>query len=149
MVALILHVGVFPLFFKKEADVIASRLARLFRILLRTASFPMCWRVANVTAIPNFSNSPDVKDYRPISITPILSKIFEKLLSAKLSQFCESRSLFPSQQFSYRKNYGGVNALLSISNEIQTALDRGGECRLIQLDFSAAFDSIITVNKYR
>ena len=102
----------------------------------------MCWRVANVTAIPKVNNSPDVKDYRPISITPILSKIFEKLLSAKLSQFCESRSLFPSQQFSYRKNYGCVDALLSISNEIQTALDRGGECRLIQLDFSAAFDRV-------
>ena len=67
------------------------------------------------------TSSPDVKDYRPISITPILAKIFEKLLSAKLSQFCESRSLFPSQQFSYRKNYGCVDALLSISNEIQNS----------------------------
>ena len=64
------------------------------------------------------------------------------LLSAKLSQFCESRNMFPSQQFSYRKNYGCVYALLSISNEIQTVLDRGGECRLIQLDFSAAFDRV-------
>ena len=134
--------GVFPLFYKKVADVIASRLARLFRILLRSGSFPMCWNVANVTAMPKVSNSPDVKDYRPISITPILSKIFEKLLSAKLSQFCESRSLFPSQQFSNRKNYGCVDALLSISNEIKTALDRGGESRLIQLDFSAAFDRV-------
>ena len=135
-------VGVFPQFFKKVADVISPRLARLFRILLRSGSFPKCWRVANVTAIPKIGNSPDVKDYRPISITPILSKIFEKLLSAKLSRFCESNSLFPTQQFSYRKNYGCVDALLSVTHEIQSALDSGGECRVIQLDFSAAFDRV-------
>ena len=43
----------------------------------------------------------------------------------------------------FKKNYAlSSDALLSISNEIQTALDRGGECRLIQLDFSAAFDRV-------
>jgi len=135
-------VGVFPLFYKKVADILAPKLSRIFRGLLRSGSFPLCWRVANVTAIPKDGTSSDVSDYRPISITPILSKVYERLLSAKLSRYCESRGLFPSTQFSYRKGYGCVDALLSVSHVIQSALDAGSECRVVQLDFSAAFDRV-------
>ena len=41
-------------------------------------SFPECWRSANVTAIPKDAPSPDQENYRPITITPILSKVHEK-----------------------------------------------------------------------
>ena len=135
-------VGVFPLFYKRVADILAPRLSRIFRRLLRSGSFPKCWRVANITAIPKDGLSADVSDYRPISITPILSKIYEKLLSRKLSRYCESEGLFPASQFSYRKGYGCVDALLSVSHVIQQALDCGSECKVVQLDFSAAFDRV-------
>ena len=45
--------GMIPLFLKKTAGVLAPRLAVVFRRLLRLGSFPVCWRVANVTPIPN------------------------------------------------------------------------------------------------
>lgn len=135
-------VGCFPLFYKKVADILSPRLARIFRMLIRSGSFPVCWRVANITAIPKEANSPNVSDYRPISITPILSKVFEKLLSRRLSSFAEAHQLFPTRQFSYRKNYGCSDALLVIAQHAQQALDAGRECRLVQIDFSAAFDRV-------
>jgi hypothetical protein len=135
-------VGAFPLFYKKVADILAPRLSRIYRSLLRVGSFPECWRVANITAIPKGGCSADVRDYRPISITPILSKVYEKLLSHKLASYCESRGLFPARQFSYRKGLGCVDALLSVSHVMQSSLDTGAECRLVQLDFSAAFDRV-------
>ena len=49
----------------------------------------MCWRSTNVIAIPNGAPSPDRENYHPISITLILSKVYEKLVSHKLSSFCE------------------------------------------------------------
>ena len=44
--------GMFPLFLKKTADVMAPRLCVVFRRLVRLGSFPACWRRANVTPIP-------------------------------------------------------------------------------------------------
>ncbi len=50
--------------------------------------------------------------------------------------------MIPADQFAYRKNLGTTDALLSISHKIQQALDRGHETRVVQLDFSAAFDQV-------
>ena len=44
--------GVFPLFLKRTAEVLAPCLAVVFRRLLRLDSFPVCWRVANISTIP-------------------------------------------------------------------------------------------------
>ena len=49
----------------------------------------MYWRSANVTAIHKGAPSPDTENYRPILTTPILSKVYEKLVHHKLSSFCE------------------------------------------------------------
>ena len=64
--------GMFPLFLKKTAVVLAPRLAPVFHRLLRLGSFPVCWRVANVTPIPKSPPSSSASNYRPISLTPIL-----------------------------------------------------------------------------
>ena len=47
--------------------------------------------------VPKGSSSSKVEDYRPISITPVLSKVFEKIVGEKLSHFLEDSSLFPPQ----------------------------------------------------
>ena len=67
--------GVFPLYLNKIADIIAPKLSIIFRKIIRLGSFPECWRSANVTAIPKGAPSPDRENYRPISITLILSKV--------------------------------------------------------------------------
>ena len=66
--------GMFPLFLKRTADVMAPRLSVVFRRLVRLGSFPACWRQANATPIPKGSPSSSVANYRPISITSVLSK---------------------------------------------------------------------------
>ena len=71
------------------ADMIAPILSTLFCGLIGPGSFPERWRSANVTAIPNGALSPDRENYSPISITPILSMVYEKLVLQKLSSFCE------------------------------------------------------------
>ena len=76
-------------------------------------------------------------EYRPISITPVLSKVFERLYA-----YAESNNLFPNLQFGFRKGLGTCDALLTISNTVQRAMDLGQEVRMIGLDFSAAFDCV-------
>ena len=67
--------GVFPLFLKIVADIIAPKLNMIFRELIRRLLFLKCWRSSNVTAILKVAPSPDKENYRPISITLILSKV--------------------------------------------------------------------------
>ena len=81
--------GMFPLFLKKTAVVLAPRLAVIFRRLLRLGRFHICWRVANVTPIPKGPPFSSASNYRLISLTPILSKVFERLVSVRLVRFME------------------------------------------------------------
>ena len=120
----------------------APKLSVIFRKLLRSGSFPACWRTANVTPVPKGPPSPDVADYRPISITPVLSKVFEKLVATPFGRFFENNGLFPSNQFAYRKGRGTCDCLLSMTHQLQSELDRGSECRMVLIDFSAAFDKV-------
>ena len=86
----------FPLFLKRTADVMALRLSIVFRRLVRLGSFPACWRQANVTPIPKGSPSSSVANYRPISITSVLSKAFERLVPVRLGRFMERSGVLPT-----------------------------------------------------
>lgn len=134
--------GIFPLFLKENRRFLAPKLSVIFRKLIRTGSFPYEWRHANVIPIPKSSSSVHPEDFRPISITPCISKIYEKLLCHKLMRFVESHNLLPPGQFAYRKGLGTCDALLSLTCPIQAALDRSSEVCAVCLDFSAAFDRI-------
>ena len=81
--------GVFLLFLKMFGDIIAPKISIIFCGLICWGSFLECQRSANVTAITKGAPSPDRENNRPISITPILSKVYEELFSHKVSSFCK------------------------------------------------------------
>ena len=114
--------GMFPLFLKRTADVMAPLHSVVFWPLVRLGSFPACWRQANVTPIPKGPPSSSVANYRPISITSVLSKVFERLVSVRLRRFIECNGILPTTQFAYRKGLGTCDALLCVSHTLQSAL---------------------------
>ena len=83
-----------------------------------------------------------VANYRPISITSVLSKVFERLVSVRLERFMERSGVLPTTQFAYRKGLGTCDALLCMSHTLQSALENGQEARIVQNNFSAAFDRV-------
>ena len=119
-----------------------SHLSVVFRRLVRLGSFLACWRQANVTPVPKGPPSSSVVNYRLISITSVLSKVFEHLVSVLLGRFMERSGVLPTTQFAYRKGQGSCDALLCVSHTLQSALKRGQEARIVQIDFSAAFDMV-------
>ena len=93
----------FLLFLKRTADVLTPpRLSIVFRRLGRLGSFPACWRQGNVTLIPKDPPSSSVASNRLISITSVLSKMFERLASVRLGQVMELSGLIPATEFDYR-----------------------------------------------
>ena len=95
-----------------------------------------------MTPIPKGPLSALVCNNRPISITPVLSKVFERLIALRFGSYLERSGVLPSHQYSYRKRLGTCDALLDIVCAGQLELDRGGELALVQIDFSAAFDRV-------
>ena len=75
----------------------------MFRRLVHLGSFSACWRQTNVTPIPKCPPSSCVANNRPISITSVLSKVFERLVSVRLGRFMERSGVLPTTQFAYRK----------------------------------------------
>ena len=81
-------------------------------------------------------------NYRPISITSVLSKVFERLASVRLGRFMKRSGVLPTTQFANRKGLGTCDALLCVSHTLQSALESGQEAQIVQIDFSTAFDRI-------
>ena len=74
--------------------------------------------------------------------TATLSKVFEHLVAVRLGQFVEHCGVLPTTQLAYRKGLGTCDALLCVLYTLQSALERGQEARIVQIDFSAAFDRV-------
>ena len=74
----------FHIFLKRSADVVAPGLGVAFRWLVQLGCFSACCRKANVTIIPKGPPSASVANYRPISITSVLSTVFERLVSVRI-----------------------------------------------------------------
>ena len=73
--------------FLKRAAVDTALHLSVFRRLVRLDSFLGCWRQAIVTLIPKGPPSSSVANYQPFSITSVLSKVFERLVSVHLGRF--------------------------------------------------------------
>ena len=102
---------------------LAHKCSVIFRHQVKGGSFPVSWRLADVVPVPIRSSSSDVGDYRPIFITPVLSMVFEKIVTNTLSHFLEGNSLLLPSQFSYRKSLGTCDTLLTLFHQLQVTLD--------------------------
>ena len=98
--------------------------------------------IADVTPIPKGPLSALVYNYRPISITPVLSKVFECLISLRFGHILDRSEVLSSLQYSSRKSLGTCDSLLDIVYAGQMELHMGGELALVQIDFSTAFDRV-------
>ena len=124
------------------SSVLAPKLSRFYRFLFRRSIFPDERKLSNVVPIPKGMLSADATQYRPISILPVLSKVAEKLIFRPLYKYLESNGLLAKSQYAYRKQLGTCDALLDLTTCMQDNLDKGFESRIVQIDFSAAFDLV-------
>ena len=117
---------------------------------LSTGSFPSVFKSAVVRPLlkekkPQKTTSLDteyLKNYRPVSSLPFLSKITETIVLLQLSQHLERNSLLYPLQSANRSGHSTETALLKIVNDLLAALDVNHISLLSLLDLSAAFDTI-------
>lgn len=109
---------------------------------ISTCTVPEAWKLAIVRPLPKTTAPVDIKDLRPISLLPCLSKILEKAVCTQLTAYLERNRILPEVQSGFRKGRGTVTALLDVTDNILCSQDQGMATLLVLLDFSRAFDSI-------
>jgi len=92
--------------------------------------------------IKSVKPAEDVKSYRPISLLPILSKVFEKLFIARIQPILQPTQIIPDHQFGFRRKHSTVEQVNRITNIIHRALENKQYFTAAFLDISQAFDKV-------
>ena len=125
-------------------DNIALTLKLLFETKLKEKKFPDIWKLANVVPVHKKEEKKLLKNYRPISLLPIFSKIFLRVIYNSLFNYFVSNKLFTPSQSGYLPGDWCIAQLLSIIHEIQTSFDSNPPADVtgVFLDISKAFDKV-------
>ena len=84
----------------------------------------------------------DCNNYRPISLLPAIGKLFEKLISHRLTAHLDSHNILSHHQYGFRKNYSTELAVNDIHEKLLNNLDKGLNSCTVFLDLAKAFDSV-------
>ena len=128
---------------KRCAATLARPLTHIVNLSLGSGRFPSALKDTRI--IPLFKNNGDrrhAKNYRPISLVDYLSKVFEKIVLARLDKHLHSISFFSACQFGFRRARSTELALAHLWQEIADTVEGNQLCLGVFLDVSAAFNCL-------
>ena len=129
-------------FIKPISEFIISPIVDLINTSIDHKIFPKQWKTARVCPIPKIDNPTRLKDYRPISILPVMSKIYERVILNQLCDFIEKDHLYNTTQSGFRKGHSTFTLLLKLRDDIRKSMSRSEITLTVLIDFSKAFDTI-------
>ena len=129
---------------------IISPLTYICNATLNHGLFPDRLKYASVIPIHKKGDLQKINNYRPISLLTIFSKVFEKMIYAKLYEHLRVNNILTPNQFGFRTDYSTEQAIFSLINNVLEAIDKKQIAGGIFCDLQKAFDSVnhdILLNK--
>jgi hypothetical protein len=130
------------LFFKMLAPKLAYPLALLFTMLLHYGTVPDCWKLAIVTPIFKKGLASNPENYRPISLTCIICKVFESIIKDNLIKFVSLNQTLTHAQHGFLARHSTTSNLLECLNDWTRRLEEGLDTDVVYIDIAKAFDSV-------
>jgi Reverse transcriptase (RNA-dependent DNA polymerase) len=121
---------------------VASIIAILVNHSFEHGYFPDALKIAKVCPIFKSGDKKQFSNYRPISILPSLSKIYEKAMHTRLVDYLNKNKLLVNNQYGFRANHSPYMAMLDMCDKITRGFDQGKITLAIFLDLQKAFDSL-------
>ena len=109
---------------------------------LHSGIFPDKFKIAKVTPIHKKGDIKLITNFRPISVLPVISKIFETVICDQLSHYLESNNLLCPQQYGFTKNSSTELAALEVIDRLLNQLNKHKIPINLYLDLAKAFDSL-------
>ena len=125
---------------KGSSDIVGPYLSRIYNNSKNTQTYPLSLKVADVTPIPKTREKISLNQYRPVSLIPIVSKLFEKNMFNQTSSYID-KYLSP-YLFGYRKGHSTEQCLVIMIEAWRKALDENSSAGGILTDLSKAFDCL-------
>jgi hypothetical protein len=118
-------------------------LTQIFNSILRVSAFPIQWKHSTIKMILKPGKPPhETTSYRPISLLPVCSKLFEKLLYRRLLPIISQNNILPNHQYGFRHQHSTLHQLHRICDYVATSLERKEYASGVFFDVSQAFDKV-------
>ncbi len=127
---------------KVTADIIAPSLSYIFNLSLETGIYVDDWKRARVNPIYKSDDKLKCENYRPISILPIVSKVFEREVFRQIYSFVSDNSLLSKFQSGFRPKHSTLSSLIQMCDDLLENMDNGKINCVVFLDVRKAFDCI-------
>ena len=124
----------------KSSKVSASVLHKLFNDSIEKSDFPQNLKLADITPVYKKNDPLDKTNYRPVSILPVVSKSFERIMQKQINDFIIS--FLSPYLCGYRKGFNTQHALLTLVENWRKSLDNKGVGGAILMDLSKTFDTL-------
>ena len=131
-----------PSILKENSMWFANHLVELYNFSLVKSIFPSVLKIARVTPGHKSGAVDRVDNYRPISVLPLFSKIFEKLTLNRMSGFIERHNILTTCQFGFRKGRSTTQAIVKLLSHVVQAYHKKIYSACFFLDLRKAFDTI-------
>lgn len=128
---------------KELPDITIRLISFIFNAIIRLSHYPSQWKIAQIILIQKPDKpAEEVTSYRPISLLPIISKVFEKLLMKRLNTIIIKNKIIPDFQFGFRQKHATTEQIHRIVNKIKNDLEGKRYCSAAFLDIKQAFDKV-------
>ena len=127
---------------KECAVELALPLSRLFASCLKHGCQPSSWKVANVVPVHKRGPKSKIKNYRPVSLLSVISKVMESVINHQLMNYLDSHHLLSENQFGFRRRLGTADLLTSLQHEWICTLNHGGIAQILAIDIQGSFDKV-------
>ena len=125
---------------KNCANTLKYPLSQLYNKSYHSGRIPEDWKAANVVPIHKKGPKDSVENYRPVSLTSLIMKVFEKCIRDTLIDLCREQ-ISPSQH-GFLPTRSCTTQMVSFTDSLALNLNAKGQTDIIYFDFAKAFDSV-------
>lgn len=134
--------GLTPAVLKQVKSLISAPLSHIVNLSFKSGIFPDDLKIAKVIPIHKAGDRHDIKNYRPISILPAFSKVFEKAIAVRLLNYMEQGEFLSDCQHGFRAKHSTETAVLQFTKHAYNLLEQKKHTVGVFIDLSKAFDSL-------
>lgn len=134
--------GIRPWMLKHGGDVMAKAVRHLLQGCWRAGETPAAWKFADIRPIMKKTAAKTPTDFRPISLLPVISKIYDSVILARLQSVSDSAGWVPEYQAGFRTHRSALEHLIRLQQEGHTAFARKEFLVVAFLDISKAYDCV-------
>ena len=127
---------------KKFVRILVVPITLIIENSIQKGIFPDDLKIARITPIHKEESYTEPSNFRPISSLFYLSKVFEKFFSSRLIAFCIKYSIISPRQYGFQQGKSTVDALISLTEDIYSALDNKLHYLATLIDVKKAFDCV-------